>query len=244
MASPLLTSLISYWPLNEASGNALDGHGSNNLTETSGTIDSAPGRIHKARDFELGDTEFFALADNASLSVTAGTGFTWSVWVNFESLPAGGGNEMAFVGKSDFGALTEYLLYSQFDGKFVFFAGNGAGGGANAIYGAIPVTGVWHNVIGWYDPAGGGTNNIQVNNDTPVSAANVGGIFDGTTEFRMGAAANNTRYFDGLMEEVYFWKRVLTSDERTGVFTGAYPFLPIGKTLTNYQAAAQLASRF
>src|SRR5688572_575838 len=57
------------WPLDEASGNAIDSVGANDGTETSGTIGSASGVFGNARDFEAGDTEWFAVADHADISM-------------------------------------------------------------------------------------------------------------------------------------------------------------------------------
>lgn len=47
----IIDNLVSYWKLDEASGNALDAHGSNTLIETSGAIAAAGGKINGARDF-------------------------------------------------------------------------------------------------------------------------------------------------------------------------------------------------
>src|SRR5690606_38146388 len=80
----LTDDLISYWKLDEASGNAVDAHGSNTLTETSGTIDAATGKINGGRDFEAIDTEYFTCADNAGLSA-GDVDFTIAGWVNLES---------------------------------------------------------------------------------------------------------------------------------------------------------------
>ena len=63
----LTDSLISYWKLDEASGNATDSHGTNTLTDTN-TVTSVAGKINTARYFTNANTEFFTLADNASLS--------------------------------------------------------------------------------------------------------------------------------------------------------------------------------
>lgn len=210
--------LISYWKLDESSGDAVDAHSSNTLTDNN-TVGSAAGKIGSARDFELANTEFFSLADNASLSVTAGMAFTWSVWVMLESLPDFGNLSATILGKSDFSATTEYILYVNFSAHLVFYCGNGTAG-ADADAGFAAATGVWYHVLGWYDPAGGGTNNIRVNGATAVSVANASGIYDGATAFRMGACSNDTRYWDGLIDEVAFWKRVLTSDEQTALYNG------------------------
>src|SRR4029077_17083863 len=44
---PLLINLVSYWKLDEASGNAIDSHGTNHLTDVN-TVASAAGKIGTA----------------------------------------------------------------------------------------------------------------------------------------------------------------------------------------------------
>ena len=78
----LLTDLVSYWKLDEASGDALDSHGTNNLT-VNGSIGTAAGKIGSARDLESsGSDQYFSLADNASLS-TGDIDFSVAGWVKF-----------------------------------------------------------------------------------------------------------------------------------------------------------------
>jgi len=83
--------LVSFWPLNESSGNALDTHGSNDLTDNntvgSKTSDGPDGDA-TVRAFTAASSEFFNRADDGTFD--AGTSdFTWSIWVR---LPTGVAN--------------------------------------------------------------------------------------------------------------------------------------------------------
>lgn len=222
----LTDNLISYWKLDEASGDALDSHGSNDLTESSGTIASATGIIGNCRDFELGDTEWFDLPSNSDVSM-GDIDFTISCWVNLESLAA----VYTFVGK-DTGAAPnrEYLVeYTNSASRFrfgVFDAATGASfNSVNANNLGAPSASVWYFIVCWHDSVSN-TINIQVNNGTPNSQAHTTGVRAGAAAFRFGARGDGTSIMnDGLLDEVGLWKRILTSDERTALYNGlTYPF--------------------
>jgi hypothetical protein len=217
----LLTGLESYWKLAEASGNALDAHGSNTLTETSGTIDSAAGRITGARDFEAADTEYFTIADNASLS-TGDIDFTISLWVNLESLGTFDlvskwittGDQREF--RIGYGISTA----NRFQG-FVSSAGtSGTVATVTASNFGAASTGAWHLVRFEHHAT---LNHLEIQiDDTPVNrVAYSNGVFDSTSPFQLGwIGVGTTTYFDGLMCEVGFWKRALTDSEKLQLYNG------------------------
>lgn len=217
-----LTSLISHWKLNEASGDAIDAHGSNDATETSGTIASGAGKIDASRDFEAADTEYFQKTDNADLS-TGNIDFTVCFWCNLESLI----NNMCAVTKGGFSASShEYTVYINDNGGWNFRLT--VGGSSLVILDSTTtiVTGTWYFVVAWHD-ATANTLNLQVNNGSVDSKAHSSGVPDSSTAFRIGASAAGL-YWDGLIESVSFFKRILTSDERTVLWNNgdglAYPF--------------------
>lgn len=213
----LVDNLISYWPLDEASGNALDAHGSNDLTENgTGGIGTATGILSGARDFEVGDTDYFELADNADLS-TGNIDFTMQAWVNLESKPA---QDMVIMSKWGSADPREFNLnWSVSDNKFRLIIRTPAS--SNVIVLAsnfgIPPLATWCLLHAWHDSV----NNligISVNAGTANTTAHSTGITDSTGAFRIGSEVNAGRYWDGLIDEVGFWKRVLTAAERTELY--------------------------
>lgn len=221
----LTDSHISAWHMDEASGNALDAHSTNDLTETSGTIDSATGKLGNARDFEEGDTEFFAHTDNAELS-TGDIDFTLAVWVNLESKPANAG----IVCKDEEYYLTYRGGIDRFEFQAYGAAGFASGSAVDANNFGSPSTGTWYFIVVWHDSVAN-TINIQVNDGTVNTTSHSAGVYDGTGSVRVGDNGFN-QYWDGLIDELNFWKRVLTSDERTSVYNAgaglAYPFSVAG----------------
>lgn len=223
-----LSSLVSVWELNEASGNAVDAHGSNTLTETSGTIDAAAGKISGCRDFEAGDTEYFTVADNAGLSA-GDVDFTLTAWVNAESLGAVNRDIIAKWGSNN--AVREYIFGYTATDRFRFTVrdtGNATNTTVEANNLGAPSTGTWYFIVAWHDSVAN-TLNIQVNNGTVDSTSYSGGIQDSTAGFAIGARVDGPQaYWDGLIDQCSLWKRVLTSGERTSLWNGgagrAYPF--------------------
>lgn len=215
----LLTSLISAWELNEASGNAVDSHGSNTLTETSGTIGAStgPGGSGGSRDFEQGDTEYFTIADNTDLS-TGDIDFTIEAWVNAESLTSN--PVIASKGwTSSIDANAEWaLFYSNATSRFRFdkAASTTAVNVVANNFGA-PSTGTWYHILAWHDAANNQIG-ICVNDGTPNTTSTSTGVNDGNRAFVIGASILQSLYWDGLISKVRFWKRILTSGERTQLY--------------------------
>ncbi len=230
----LIDNLVAYWPLDEASGNAIDAHGSNDLSDQN-TVGSATGLITNARDFENGSAEYFNLTDNADMS-TGDIDFTFSCWVKAESLSSA----QFVLCKANFFSTSEYGIWWESD-RFRWRAGTSTTVADN--YGALS-TGTWANVVAWHDSV----NNIvgiAVNAGTANTQSYSSGVSDTGEEFRIGSDSQGFFIkWDGLICEVGFWKRVLTSTERTDLYNSgaglAYPFsggaASIGTGLTRSKA--------
>lgn len=241
----LTDSLISYWKMDEASGNALDAHSTNDLTDTN-TVGSAAGKISNARDFEADNSEYFVRASNASLT-TGDIDFSFQAWVQLESKTA---KRQAITkgGISDY----EYgLAYANGSDRFVFEVNSTSSGfsvtSITANNFGSPSTATWYHIICWHDA----TNNqigIAVNDGTANTSAYSSGVGTNATDFRIGAYSDFSEYWDGLIDEVGFWKRVLTSGERTQLYGGgaglAYPFSGGGATVGGPLAGGKLAGGF
>lgn len=206
----LADNLIAAWELDEASGNALDSHGSNDLTETSGTIATGTGLIYgNARDFESGDSEWFTIADNTDLS-TGDIDFSLECWINVESLAS----FIALFGKDNGSTQKEYNCYAYPNGNIQFnVSNNGINEHGTVTAGAGSITtGTWIQVCCGHNATSNETW-ITINGGTPATTSYSGGIADGTAGFQIGAndSAGNLP-FDGLISPVRFWKRDIRSD--------------------------------
>src|SRR5678816_4549644 len=82
----LLTNLVSYWKLDEASGNRADAHGANTLTDSASGVPSTTGVISNGAGLFSGNTpRFLSHADNSDLS-TGDIDWTFSAWVKFNTI--------------------------------------------------------------------------------------------------------------------------------------------------------------
>src|SRR3990172_6707396 len=222
--STLEKNLISYWPLNETSAgtsqvNRADAFGTNTLTDNN-TTPSTDGIKGNAGNFTTANTEYLSIADNVSLS-TGNIDFTVSAWVKLTTKTT----SQMIASKCDSGSagLCEWFLYyNQAADRFYFGLWNTSGGVALATAVAnnfgSPSTGVWYHLVGWHD-ATADTANIKVNNGTANSASyGAGSISDSTGKFEIGAYLTTTLPMDGAIDEVGFWKKILSSQEITDLY--------------------------
>lgn len=210
-------NLISYYQLNEASGDALDSHGSNNLTDTN-TVGSAAGLVGNARDFELGNTERFTHTDNADFSV-GDIAFTFAGWFKLESTA----QFMGLLGKSTDSTNREYLLYFDPPNNNSLRASVTHDGSTNsniAIGLSLLTTGVWYYGLFQHDPVNNTLRVIVNDNWSDVPASHSTGVFNGTGNFYLGSVhgAGTLLDFDGLLDEWGYWKRLLTKSEITFLY--------------------------
>lgn len=226
----LIDNLVAYWKLDEASGNAIDAHGSNTLTDTN-SVGTGTGVINSARDFESGSTQYCTIADNTDLS-TGNIDFTFSFWINIES----NNNYRNVLGKGSAWsqAGVEYHVWLNQDAGQRVVWEVGTDGFASLVNvtannaGNLS-TGTWYFVVVWHDSVANEIG-ISVNDGTPDTTAHSAGVWDSDKAFSIGnmGSTGGGQTWDGLIDEVGFWKRVLTSGERTQLYNGgaglAYPF--------------------
>lgn len=217
----LRDSLIEYWPLNESSGSRTGLHTGIVLTDNN-TVPSGTGLVYSiAADFERGDAEWLSVADRADLS-TGDIDFTAAAWVKIEN-KLGAGNYMTAVSKQGDSEFEWNVFHDGDVDRFVMSAAGSAFPQVVANNFGAPSTDTWYLIFCWHDAAGNSLN-IQVNTGTPNSNT-VGSpdlnITDTGAPFGIGSRGSGGAHFwDGLIGPVMFWKRVLTSDERTQLYNG------------------------
>lgn len=206
---PIKTGLISYWKLDEASGNALDAHGSSSLTGTA-SPGTTTGLISGSRTFN-GSTQYFSIADNTDLSMSGtGNNLTISLWVKFNSVTTSvmlckGNNVTTTAG------VAYSIYYSTTSNTFVFRVSSAS---VNTLINASAFgsasTGVWYHILAKYD-ATAGTISIKVNNGTANSTSHTTGIQNESLAFQLGR--DTSRFFNGTLDEIGLWKKLTDSTE-------------------------------
>jgi hypothetical protein len=212
VSNGLLTNLISYWKLDESSGNATDAHGSNTLTDNGG-VGTASGIINTGRTFD-GSNDYLSCADNASLS-TGDVDFTLQFWVYPTSLTG-----FPVVGNKGWqggsGPNREWVIYLN-SGVPTLEVANG-GGSTSVAWGSSLSANVWSLIHVWHD-AMNNLIGISVNAGTAVTTSYSGGVADGTGDFVIGASVAQSLWWVGRIDEAAFWKnRVLSSTDRTTLY--------------------------
>lgn len=221
MVNPGKRDLVSWWCMEESSGNALDSHGSNNLS-SSGTISRTTGKIGYGRDLQIENNEFFYISSNSTLEFSGDVGMTIGCWSKKASAPAK--TAQMLMTKARPGTIGSfYMGYGASDiNSPVFGLGlNGLTTYNNVTWNGNLSTGIWYFILAWHDP----TNDIiaiSVNNGTPITDAHTVGMANGTAHtFRIGAfGASTYGWYDGLIDEAFISRRVYTADEREWLYNG------------------------
>lgn len=204
--SGLLTSLSSYWKLDEASGNRADSQGSNILTET-GTVTATSGALNNAVSFAGAGR--VSVADTANLSV-GDEDWSCSFWMR----PSALGGLQAPVGKG-----TEWLVYLSAGGSVIFQT---AGGSDLATAGGTANDGVTIHVVITFNAS---TNNkiVYINGSSSASGAGTPST-DGAAAFSIGALGDGSLPYSGWVDETGFWKgRELSAGDVTLLYNSGTP---------------------
>jgi hypothetical protein len=214
----LLNTLISYWKLDETSAlsTRIDSYGTNNLDFLGGSpVGVGGGIIGNAGQFLRATNQLVGRNDNASLRVSSS--FTFSCWVKLLSQPPAG---LLFHLVSKGATVNEYAVrYHQTLG-FIFSV-NSTLSTDTAAQGTTTANGVWTHVVGWYDLATG-LAHIRLNDAATYDGTTATTLITSTEGFAIGGRVDGAASVaaDALIDEVGFWKRLLTSAEITALYNG------------------------
>lgn len=220
----LINGLVSFWKLGEAATNSrVDSIGSNNLTETGGSVSSGTGKIGNAAVFA--ESSYLTIADNASLSIT--TSLTIIAWVK---VTAGAGLDFpGIISKWENTNQRSYMLMFDRNGAFGgaanrFVCGISPDGtSASSIMASATSFGTPTNDV-WYflqcfvdldaDIVGISVDNGTINTNSYTSSS----VFDGTSNLRIGNLGTADNTFNGSIDAVGLWNRRLNSTEVTCLY--------------------------
>lgn len=215
----IIDNLVAAWEMDEAGSfdDRVDSHGSSYLTWGGGAVPSTTGVVGNAAQFGAGGS-WLQRGSGADVQ-TGDVDFTFAFMLKVRT----------FTGVVTRGILTkagdtdgEYLITWPISGQVPLFGVYGAAGYASgtsvsaSTFGSW-TTGEWRSVICWHDA---GANEIAIEvNGVADTASHSAGVYVGTYPFQISRGA----YWIGEDQDVdgvFFWKRVLTSDERTWLRNG------------------------
>lgn len=233
----LTTNLVSYWKLDESSGTRVDSPGANDLTDNN-TVAAAAGIINNGADFEKDTSEYLNITDASQTGLEGGASWSISFWAKFESDFAANGETRTIVNKTGGsdgtrGYTLSFRRVDAFGGDVIQFTTSTDGTNANNnnyfVAAAIAIGTLEHWVITINTT--GTTITVYRDNSLVGSTAINGAAFDNTGDFSIGAgydAGSFNSYFDGILDEVGIWSRIITTDEMAELYnSGAglqYPF--------------------
>jgi len=241
----LLTNLVSYWKLDEASGDAIDSVGTNTLTANNAPGSTA-GVVNGARTFS-GDHQFFTIPTNPSVE-TGAINFSFTAWATIANRT----DYHPFISKfteSDPTHIRDYQLAYDKDIDRIYFQVSGNGysltkATANSL--GSPALNTWYFLAGGYDYDHSYIW-ISVNGGPKETTYFSGPVHIGNEPFQIGGSNNPLfGYEAGLMDEVSFWKRTLSANELTTLYNAgnglSYDFATGGSCPTPTATATPTAS--
>ncbi len=242
----LLDNLQGYWTLDEFSDGSgavsrLDSTANNNDLTDINTTPSGAGKISLGGDFEKGNLENLSIADGSQTGLDFTGDFSLSTWIKAESLPF-----------QDASAMASRYESAERNWRFVLFDTDDAGTYGlrltivNSVGTAENLEKVWalsastfyHVVFRW--DASTSTVEYFINNSSLGTVAGaLTDVADNPAPFNIGSRGDNAWTFDGIIDEMGVWDRLLTDEEIGQLYNGgaglAYPLTPAAPN-TNFLA--------
>jgi len=240
MAS-LNDGLVAYWSLN---GNTNDSLGNSNLTNTSSVTFTA-GKASEGATI-TSSTQKLSCADNTSLSITGA--LTLSVWFKLRATTVTP-TFLTLINKYiDYNTSFFFYLTNPGTGKYYFSVYVSADGsnqvGVDALndgqYFTLGTT--WHHAVFVFVPSTSMTiylDGVSVGSKTTSVPAS---IHDGNQNVYIGSTCDANdwfagNYFDGMLDEVRIYNRVLTAAEVSQLYDPTAVVIP---TVNTYLRIASL----
>lgn len=228
--STLPTNLVSFWEFEEASGTRNDSTATAaHLTDVN-TVASATGIQGTGADFEDANTNERLTVSSASLRLTGDISI--NLWVNFETTGLMWLVDQKCESGKDY---STYALYYDGAGSLKCRTTNGTTTSLqDDSVSWTPSTATWYNLC-WTRTSSSGDLKFYVNGSQQgtTQAGYVGALSTGAFEFQLGLykdQVSNYRAFDGIMDQVGVWSKVLTGTEITDLYNGGagLPYLASG----------------
>ena len=219
----LTDNIVSYWKLDESSGNAADSAGSNTLTNTN-TATYAAALINNGGSFASASNQYLGIADASQTGLDFGTGaFSISMWMKPVALNV----TYRIINKQDGTNGYGYCIIMLSDAKIRVSANSSAGAQDIPSTGTIGTTAAFTHVVF----TRGATNGIRIylNGSADTTTTNDARDVSSAEPFAIGARVDGLdSSYNGMVDEVGVWSRELTSAEVTSLYNGGsgltYPF--------------------
>lgn len=222
----LTDGIISYWKLDETSGNAIDATGTGN-TLTNTNVTYSAGKINNGANFNVSN----AYLSRNSFTINQ-TAFSISAW--FKTSASAPSDIYSILCQDYTGGspsrVFQFAINNSSNFRFIRF------GSSNNlltnISNSTPLNnGIWHHVVATFSNSVGsriyvdgvltGSDSVLTSNNSSLSIPTLMGASQGDS----GSIGN---YFNGQIDEVGIWSRALSGSEVSELYNGgaglSYPF--------------------
>jgi Concanavalin A-like lectin/glucanases superfamily len=223
----LIDNLVSYYKLDEASGNRADSHGSNTLTDVNSVL-GVTGKINNGADFETSSTQSLTITDASQSGLDITGSMSLSFWMNLETAIPSAGNQYEIASKTAFASGNygwDLYLLNQGGAQRLYFAQSANGTSfTQPFWSFSPSTSTWYHIVVVQTV---GTNvELYINGTSQGTGSAVASNFNNNGNFYLARGFSNN--LDGILDEFGIWSRALTSAEVTSLYNAgaglAYPF--------------------
>jgi len=220
----LATSIVSYWKLDDASGNAIDAHASNDGVVTSAT-QGETGILNDCYLFD-GTNDYITVPDNSALDIDGTKSFSISAWVKTTDT----GAEYLFNKRYTDGAGAGWSVLVNGGYLDTYWKDSTGQTIASTNDGTQVNDGDWHHVGLSFNLATGSLTRYVDGSQTGTVDTNTNlDDMSNARSFYIGCVDAPASFFSGNIDEIGIWAKVLTADEFTELYNGgiplAYPFL-------------------
>lgn len=216
-ASTLLTGLRAGWKMDEISGTQVNDVLTTYTGTTNATVNQT-GKFGRAYSYSSASSQITTCGiDVGDLGTND---FSYSCWIYVPTLQSAYNGFIEEQGTVSFYSCVDVDNYIRsvitFDGStYIHITSNSS-----------ITAGNWINVIMTYDRSGNGTMYVDGVAQTDVEVVSSGVTVDivSNLDWRIGRGGTSTWYFNGSIDDVYLWTKVLTQAEIDDIQTGAYPW--------------------
>lgn len=208
----LVYGLLAHWALDEGSGTREDSHGANDLADVN-AVPGVLGKIGGAASFTAASLQALSAGTPASLDL-GNADMTIAGWIYGTDV----GQSRTVIGKSSSTAasLMQFQLRTV-SNRLRMRISDGAAI-VDAAHALNLTNNNWHFFVAWYDAAAD-TINIEVDNAGLVSAAQSAGFNTSQQNLSLARLGSNaTQMWDGRLDAMSYYNRVLTADEKTRLY--------------------------
>lgn len=213
--APLLTGLTAYLKLEESAGNRIDfGRYGNDFVPRNGASQTS-GKVGNCISLASASSHYLDCASNSSLT-TSNLSYELTFWMNATTVTGSGYPGVVTKGNTGGNSL-EYAVFLELSTSKL---GWQVGSTSMYVYwGSALSASTWYFVDAYRDVPNNQVG-ISINNGTFVTSTPAA-VTNRSAAMIIGAwadASTATDYFNGKIDELGFWRRLLTTEERARLY--------------------------